>query len=586
MMKLTIARMVSRFNLFGAAIMMMIVMGKPIFAADGTIAAQNSHASLVSVVVDGKTRGSGFLINTKGDVVTNYHLVRDSKNISISWKPCKNIKQIDYTSKEILVKAVNPVYDLAILHITPLKKFPEGLQPVKINTGKIEFGTSVYAMGYPKITELKSRSFTDGMINGINTANTLFPNRFAIEKRKNSHELLRTNAITAEGSSGGMLLDSNGDVIAVTTGAVADGLFGFAVPIEYVNELLEKKPEQLKAALGYPWEKYNIKGDKYYTLTLYSETKERENILSISGYVLDQYCETGIRTARVWIEFDGQDDREYKRLIYTGSDGRYEVKLPGLSDPKWYITVEHDDYTKSDRLGPFTDLEEFPKQIHMVLRDELRKNVDVLLILDPSQIGLNKHEYEIKFSALVYMCKEPTTDNNVSWIISASDPAPEWLIYPRFGEITSGEFDIPIKFTFHKEAGLSEEEVATAHTTLRFSSLINDHIKKKRSIVVYADKLPKTRRRQISGYLITEDDTLVDKPIRIRAKVDGKFIFHFNTISRLGYFEAFVDQDLENKDIRLHIPDNNMYMVDKKAPSLIVNKEKDWHTVITLKKKK
>ncbi len=179
-------------------------------------ALKNSKSAVVTVInKDGF--GSGFIISTDGYVMTNYHVIKDEKNVSVRLNN-------DFKVKATVVKS-NKDYDLALLHIDgeDLNALPMG------NSDLIEVGEEVYAIGTP-MDESFGQTITKGIISG--------------QRLINGINFLQTDVSINSGNSGGPLLNEKGEVIGITTmklsGEGVEGI-GFCIPSNAAFEMLNIK---------------------------------------------------------------------------------------------------------------------------------------------------------------------------------------------------------------------------------------------------------------------------------------------------------------------------------------------------------
>lgn len=155
------------------------------------------------------SQGSGVVINDKGYVVTNYHVLSGNERLEIMH------------DKEIVpfvdIIGIDVEMDILILKIEE-KKFP----PVKIgNVKALKVGQRVYAIGSPMGFE---NTISEGIISGL---------RRYDEERKN---YIQITASISPGSSGGAIVNNRGELIGISTLTINDGQnLNFAIPI---NEAL------------------------------------------------------------------------------------------------------------------------------------------------------------------------------------------------------------------------------------------------------------------------------------------------------------------------------------------------------------
>jgi S1-C subfamily serine protease len=186
--------------------------------------------------------GSGFVIDDRGYIVTNDHVVENADAFTVRFG--------GEGSKPIEAKLVgkDPSTDIAVLKIDP-KKVSGGLRPLELGTSKgLRPGDAAIAIGSPFGL---SGTVTSGIISALNREIDS-PNGFKISGA------VQTDAAINPGNSGGPLLDADGRVIGVnsqiaTNGSDANSGVGFAVPIDIVKQVaprLEKNGRIDRAYLG------------------------------------------------------------------------------------------------------------------------------------------------------------------------------------------------------------------------------------------------------------------------------------------------------------------------------------------------
>ncbi len=163
--------------------------------------------------------GSGFIWDSAGHVVTNFHVVEDSDFV--------RVKLTDGTEWEAEVLGTAPEFDVAVLKIDA----PEGrLRPLAIGrSDNLEVGQKVYAIGNPFGLD---QTLTTGIVSGLGRE---------IDSRSGNaiRGVVQTDAAINPGNSGGPLLDSQGRLIGVNTAILSrsggSAGVGFAVPVNTVR---------------------------------------------------------------------------------------------------------------------------------------------------------------------------------------------------------------------------------------------------------------------------------------------------------------------------------------------------------------
>jgi serine protease Do len=174
--------------------------------------------------------GSGTIIDQKGLILTNNHVVGGAETINVTlW------------NNEVLEGTI--VGSCAVHDIAVVKVNRENLQAAELgDSDKLRVGQSVYAIGNP-FGLAGGPTVTSGVISAINR--TIESQRGLLEN------LVQTDAAINPGNSGGPLVDLEGKVIAISTAIIpfAQGI-GFAIPINgaktctngIVNEGIARRP--------------------------------------------------------------------------------------------------------------------------------------------------------------------------------------------------------------------------------------------------------------------------------------------------------------------------------------------------------
>lgn len=154
--------------------------------------------------------GSGVILNSKGYVLTNHHVIKDIPEIMIRMSGGK-----DYFAKLV---GTDPLTDLAVLKFSSLRKIP---YPGFAKSQNMGVGDWVMAIGNPYGLE---GTVTVGVISGMGRSNLGIVNY---------ENFIQTDASINPGNSGGPLINLNGEVIGINTAVAEIGSgVGFAIPIE------------------------------------------------------------------------------------------------------------------------------------------------------------------------------------------------------------------------------------------------------------------------------------------------------------------------------------------------------------------
>ena len=166
--------------------------------------------------------GSGFVWDTDGHIVTNYHVVQgaDAAQVTLS----------DHSVYDARHVAVYPDQDIAVLTIdAPSSR----LHPIPIGSSHdLQVGQFTYALGDPFGLD---QTMTVGIVSALGRTIKSVGGQ-PIEG------VIQTNAAINPGNSGGPLLDSAGRLVGMTTAIVSpSGAFagiGFAIPVDDINRIV------------------------------------------------------------------------------------------------------------------------------------------------------------------------------------------------------------------------------------------------------------------------------------------------------------------------------------------------------------
>jgi serine protease Do len=202
--------------------------------------------------------GSGVIIDSRGDILTNYHVIDGTDRIRVTLGDSKQVSaKVVGTDEET---------DLAVLTAEPLEintRNEVNFQPANLgNSEELKVGQIVMALGNP-FGLTGGPTVTAGIISSLNR-NVQFENGIL--------ELVQTDAAINPGNSGGPLINTKGEVVAINTAKIPYGQgIGFAVPINTVKLILDDLIENghvIRPWLGISTVKLNPRLASFYRLPL------------------------------------------------------------------------------------------------------------------------------------------------------------------------------------------------------------------------------------------------------------------------------------------------------------------------------
>ena len=189
------------------------------------------HGDAVLMVKTPSGLGSGFFINDKGHLITNYHVVERETSITVSVFVKADAGYERRELQKVKIIALHPVRDLALLQIDLEEAKGIELKPVVLAQGDgVEVGSLIFAIGNPLGLE---RSVSQGIVSS--RTRSIGYLRF-----------IQTDAAINPGNSGGPLFNARGEVIGVACAghAMFAGL-AFGIPVQDLISFLENKDTYL-----------------------------------------------------------------------------------------------------------------------------------------------------------------------------------------------------------------------------------------------------------------------------------------------------------------------------------------------------
>ncbi|MBK1989482.1 trypsin-like peptidase domain-containing protein [Sphaerospermopsis aphanizomenoides BCCUSP55] len=212
--------------------------------------------------------GSGFIINSSGQILTNSHVVDGADKVTVTLK--------DGRTFDGKVLGEDPVTDVAVIQIDA-----NNLPALALgNSNNLQPGEAVIAIGNPLGL---NNTVTSGILSATDRSSSDIG---AIDKRV---DYLQTDAAINPGNSGGPLLNARGEVIGMNTAIIkgAQGL-GFAIPINTAQKISQELIS--KGRVDHPY-----LGVQMATLT--PELKER--IISRFGDRVNLVADQGVLLVRI-----------------------------------------------------------------------------------------------------------------------------------------------------------------------------------------------------------------------------------------------------------------------------------------------
>lgn len=209
----------------------------PVAPVQGTVKeiVDRVDPSIVRISIPGIGLGSGFVLDEKGTIITNYHVIEGAPRATVVFSDKTQVEATGFT-------AILPDMDLAALQITP----PRALKPLPLARSRPAKGEQVLAFGAPQGL---SFSVSDGIVSAVRPASEVQE----ILKETTGRDVYRldlgysldmtwiqTSTPISPGNSGGPLVNLSGEVVGINTWSRSGENLNFAISAEQIAVLLQR----------------------------------------------------------------------------------------------------------------------------------------------------------------------------------------------------------------------------------------------------------------------------------------------------------------------------------------------------------
>jgi uncharacterized protein (TIGR02145 family) len=211
-------------------IIFLIVLHSGVRGQDASVIYKNTVNSTITIETDDGI-GSGFFVG-QNVIATNYHVIENT-NTAFVYTNNSNDKY-----KVLGYLGIDIKNDLVLLKVENLKR-----PAIKFAQNPVKPGNKIYVIGSPKGLPA---TISDGIVSGL--------------REIEGNNLIQITAPISSGSSGGPVLNSTGQLIGISVGAIIAGQnLNFAVPKIYLEELIKLKYSSALSLSSLP----KVKKDTY-----------------------------------------------------------------------------------------------------------------------------------------------------------------------------------------------------------------------------------------------------------------------------------------------------------------------------------
>jgi S1-C subfamily serine protease len=281
-----------------------------------------SIAPSVVLIVTKDGLGSGSLLSTTGDILTNYHVVKGYSTVAVVFKPAAEgaAPSRDDVKVGEIVK-FDPVTDLALLRVTAV---PPGRAAIRLgSTDDISVGADVHAIGHPTG---EAWTYTTGIISQYRLA---YKWKNAGDEIQHVADIIQTQTPINSGNSGGPLISDAGALVGVNSFKAPGGEgLNFAVSVDDVKRFLLRSYEASS-----PSDPSKNSQCKPKVLSKYRSADNTSQITS-----LDMFCEG--KASGEYVVPDKPSAPIFLRVDRNG-DGKadvvfFDLKRSGKWDVSWW----------------------------------------------------------------------------------------------------------------------------------------------------------------------------------------------------------------------------------------------------------
>lgn len=256
--------------------------------------------------------GSGVIVDSKGYILTNNHVVSEADEIKI--------RMADGKELDAKIVGTDPKTDLAVVKIEA-----EGLVAARLgDSDKLKVGSWVIAMGSPLGLE---QTVTQGIVSAKGRGNL---------RLAEYEDFIQTDAAIHPGNSGGPLVNLSGEVVGINTAIAASSPYqwaGFAIPINMAKSIMETLIREGKVVRG--WLGVGIQ-------PLTKELAEGLGLDSTEGVIVSQVFEgypaadAGVKPSDVIVKYNGKEVKDIRHLrsLVASTQVGQDVEMSLIRDGK------------------------------------------------------------------------------------------------------------------------------------------------------------------------------------------------------------------------------------------------------------
>lgn len=257
------------------------------------------------LVITGAGLGSGVVISSAGDILTNYHVIRGARRVVVVFKPERGVDvKNDLAYAAMPIKA-DEVADLALLKVAAPTRL---LHPLPLaDISNLQVGDDVHAIGHP---QGEVWIYTTGTISQI------LP-KYEWKETDGIHRatVIQTQTAINPGNSGGPLLNNNAQLIGINSLRVEREGLNYAIGSDTVERFLKKPTGRIA-------KKPANANDQFSRLEPFGD------------HITGAYLNSSKPPPDVWLVLDKGSSQPLYAVMGSSSRKRLDTVFKG-TDPNW-----------------------------------------------------------------------------------------------------------------------------------------------------------------------------------------------------------------------------------------------------------
>jgi S1-C subfamily serine protease len=312
------------------------------------------YRSISPSVVEVRTQdglGSGSLVSSSGEIITNAHVVSGSTVVAVVFKPAtEGAKPGPDDMKLGRVVKYDQVPDLALVKV---EEVPSGRTPIRLgDSSEIVVGDDVLAIGHP---EGNQWSLTKGIISQYRRG---FEWAYEDQVQRKA-DIIQTQTPINPGNSGGPLLSQSGNLIGVNSGKGQGEGLNFAVSVDNVKRFLIEPAKPIPQTVNASCEPKEV-----------SRFRNKDNSAAVISYDMNcsgsanaNYIVPDRKTDAILLAWDRNGDGQPDVVFFDFKRrGRWDLSFwDAKFEGRWTLVGYHDD--GSLKPTRFESYEDFQKRL-------------------------------------------------------------------------------------------------------------------------------------------------------------------------------------------------------------------------------